>query len=332
MKMTNLAGKSVLLFSPYGCTKHYGQAILAELQNRGAYVDEYDERPSQNTLIKIIIRLFKKKIPQIFDNYIKKVIAENSCKDYEYILICRGEAFTPHSIRTLRKAYPKAKVILYLWDVMHECAMKDVLSACDKCMSFDPNDARENNIGFRPTFFVDDYLGVEDNTKFKYDLSFIGTMYAPRHKMMKFLDSKFKEQSLRFCKYLYVPGVLMYIKEFLIHFPFYPINKVNFSPISIEGTIKLLNESKGILDINPPYQVSLSTRAHEAMAARRKYITTNIHIKDYELYNPNNIFIVDINNPILPKEFFEQPFEPVPERIMYKYSVKGLIDDLFENI
>ena len=72
--MTDLAEKKVLLFSPYGCTKHYGQAIMAELQKRGAYVDEYDERPSQNALMKIVIRLFKKKVPQIFNNYIKNVI------------------------------------------------------------------------------------------------------------------------------------------------------------------------------------------------------------------------------------------------------------------
>ena len=112
--MITLEGKKVLLFSPYGCTKHYGQAIMAELKMRGAHVDEYDERPSQNALVKIVIRLFKKKVPQIFNNYIKKVIKKNAGKDYDYILICRGEAFTPYSIATLRKAYPKAKVILYL--------------------------------------------------------------------------------------------------------------------------------------------------------------------------------------------------------------------------
>lgn len=330
--MADLTGKKILLFSPYGCTKHYGQAIMAELKNRGAYVDEYDERPSQNALMKIVIRLFKKKVPQIFNNYIKNVIKLNTDKDYDYILICRGEAFTPYSIATLRSAYPKAKVILYLWDVMHNCKMKDVLDACDKCMSFDPVDASENNIGFRPTFFVDDYLKVEEKKNFKYDLSFIGTLYAPRHELMKFLDREFEKQSLKFFKYLYVPGILMYIKQFLSHFPFYPISKVNFSPISLEGTIKLLNDCKGILDLNPPYQTSLSTRAHEAMAARRKYITTNKHIMDYDYYNPNNVFVIDIENPIIPKNFFETPFEAVPEQILYKYSVKGLVDDLFRGV
>ena len=215
---------------------------------------------------------------------------------------------------------------------MNQCNMKHVLDACDKCMTFDPVDASENNIGFRPTFFVDDYLKVEDKYEFTIVLLFIGTLYVPRHELIKFLDDTFEKQLLKFFKYLYVPGFLKYIKEFIFHFPFYPINKVNFSPISLDGTIKLLNDCKGILDVNPPYQISLSTRAHEAMAARRKYITTNKHIMDYEYYNPKNVFIVDINNPIIPKEFFDTPFEPIPNEILYKYSVRGLVDDLFDKI
>ena len=330
--MTNLAGKKVLLFSPYGCTKHYGQAIMVELQKRGAYVDEYDERPSQNALMKIVIRLFKKTVPQIFNNYIKNVIKQNENKDYDYILICRGEAFTTYSIETLRNAYPRAKVVLYLWDVMHNCKMKDVLDSCDKCMSFDPVDASENNIGFRPTFFVDDYLSVKETNNFMYDVEFICTLYHPRHKMIKELRRQFEQQNIRFFTYLYVPGIIRYIQESLFHFPFYSIKEISLTPISITGTIDILNKTKCILDVNPPYQTSLSTRAHEAMAARRKYITTNKHIKDYEYYNPNNVLVVDINNPIIPKEFLETPFEPVSEQIMHKYSVRGLVDDLFKNI
>lgn len=330
--MITLKGKKVLLFSPYGCTKHYGQAIMAELKMRGAHVDEYDERPSQNALVKIVIRLFKKKVPQIFNNYIKKVIKKNAGKDYDYILICRGEAFTPYSIATLRKAYPKAKVILYLWDVMHNCKMKDVLDACDKCMSFDPVDASQNNIGFRPTFFVDDYLEVKETNEFTYDMEFICTLYHPRHKMVKELREKFESQGIRFFTYLYVPGLIRYIQEFIFHFPFYRFKDISLTPISISGTVDILNNTKCILDINPPYQTSLSTRAHEAIAARRKYITTNKHIVDYEYYNPNNVLVVDISNPIIPKEFLETPFEPVDEQILYKYSVRGLVDDLFADV
>lgn len=327
--MVDLKGKKVLMFSPYGCTKHYGMAIQEELKKRGAIVDEYDERPSQAAYMKIIIRLFKKKIPQLFDKYIQKVIQKNKNKDYNYILICRGEAFTPYTISSLRQAYPKAKVFLYLWDVMHECTMDDVLSSCDKVMSFDPEDAKQHGIGFRPTFFVNDYLQVKNSEAFEYDLEFICTLYHPRQKLIKKLRKSFEEQGLRFFTYLYVPGLLKYIQESLSHIPFYPFKDIHLNPISIAETIQVLNKTKCILDINPPYQVSLSTRAYEAIAAKRKYITTNKHIMDYDFYNPNNIFVIDINNPIIPDEFIKSPFEEVDDKILYKYSVSSLVDDLF---
>ncbi len=42
--------------------------------------------------------------------------------------------------------------------------------------------------------------------------------------------------------------------------------------------------------------------------------------------------MVDAQNPDVPKEFIERPFEPVDEKIMYKYSIKGFIDEVFENV
>lgn len=326
-----MQGKKVMVFSPYGATKHYGQAIINELRLRGAVVYDYDERPSQNAWMKIIIRLFKKNIPQIFDKYISKVIDNHKGEKIDYILICRGEAFTPYTIKHLREAFDRVRVILYLWDVMHECAMDDVISSCDRVLSFDPEDAKKHNLIFRPTFYVNDYLRVKDAIDCEHDLCFVGTLYHPRHLLIKKLAKLFEDQGLKFFTYLYVPGFLMYIKEFLVHFPFMPLKKVSFIPMSIDGTIEMLNHCKAILDMNPPYQTSLSTRAFESLAARRKYITTNKHIVEYEFYNTNNILLIDIENPHIPKAFLDTPYQEVPKDVLYKYSVGGLVDTLFES-
>jgi hypothetical protein len=122
----------------------------------------------------------------------------------------------------------------------------------------------------------------------------------------------------------------MYAKEFLAHFPFMPIKKVSFTPLSLDGTIDMLNKCKAILDLNPPYQTSLSSRAVESMVARRKFITINKHIMDYDFYNPNNILLIDIENPVIPKSFLETPYEEVPKDVLYYYSVSGLVDSLFD--
>lgn len=321
------------MFFPYGATKHYGESIKAELEKRGATVIGYDERPSQKTYTKIIIRLFKKRIPQIFDRYIQKVIHQNADCQFDYILICRGEAFTPLTIQHLKSAFPTAKVLLYFWDILRCADVRFNIPYADRAMSFDPQDAEENlNLKFRPTFFVSDYKNVIDNQQKKYDICFIGTLHSNRHQIIKQIEKSFTEQGFRFFKYLYVPSFLVYVKDFITKFPYISLSEIHFNPISVKDTIAVLNETKAIFDINYTAQKSLSTRAYEAMAAKRKYITTNSEVMKYDFYNPNNITVVDINNIELNKDFINSPFEDVQEDILYHYSVAGLVDDLFEGI
>lgn len=331
--MVDLKEKKVLMFSPYGATKHYGEAIKGELEKRGAIVNGYDERPSQNSLVKIVIRLFKQRIPQIFDRYISRVIVENKDKDFDYILICRGEAFTPLTIEHLRKSFPKAKVVLYFWDILRCADVRFNIPHADRAMSFDPQDAEENEgLEFRPTFFVKEYKNVQAKPSDKNDVCFIGTLHSNRHKIIKKIEKSFTDQGLKFYKYLYVPSPLVYIKDFILKFPYISLSQVHFSPISVKDTVKVLNETKAIFDINYTAQKSLSTRAYESMAARRKYITTNPEVLTYDFYNPNNIAVVDLNNIKISKDFIEKPFEEVSEEILYHYSVAGLVDNLFDGI
>ena len=175
--MIDFKGKNILMFSPYGATKHYGEAIKDELLKRGAKVKGYDERPSQNAMMKIIIRFLKKRIPQIFAKYIDAIIKENQGVCFDYILICRGEAFTECTVNRLKKAFPNAQCILYLWDILETTNVRDVIYCFDKAMSFDPyNVASESLLKFRPTFFVPLYRSVPINAEYKYDIMFIGTL------------------------------------------------------------------------------------------------------------------------------------------------------------
>lgn len=329
--MTDLKEKKILVFSPYGATKHYGEAIKKELIRRGAEVYGYDERPSQRMVSKIMVRLFKNSIPQLFDNYIKKVLNELSGQSIDYILICRGEAFTPLSIKHLRESFPNAKVILFLWDILAYCNKRNIIQFCDKVFSFDPEDVKNNDgLLFRPTFYIDKYTKVE-NKENKYDMAFIGTVYPPRQKTIKFLTKSFHNQGLRFYRYMFVPSIIIYFRNLFKGFPFFHIWQIHLKPLTIEGITEVLSVCRSIIDINPPIQKSLSTRPYEAMAAHKKYITTNREIENYDFYNPNNIYVIDIANPIIPKSFLESPFEEIPQEILYKYSVKGLIDDLFRD-
>ena len=328
--MKNLNGKKIILFAPQSTTGHYGNAIKTELENRGAVVFLYDERPSQKSFRKVFTRLTKNIAPQVFNKYLKRVVSKQPDTDIAYILICRAEAFTSQSIDFLRKSYPSTQIILYLWDTLKTNNKRNIIDCCDKAFSFDPSDCLETqNLVFRPTFFVSDYETITPNDKYRFDITFMGSLHLSRWEIIKRFKNVFLEQGYNPYFYLYVPSALYYIRDLFVRFPYAPLREVCFHPINLNDTLKIVQDSKCILDINYSFQKSLSTRPYEAMASKRKLITTNPEIKKYEFYKPNNILVVDINSPQIIKEFMDAPFEPIEDDIIYKYSVKGLVDDLF---
>ena len=327
--MADLKGKKILMFAPIGTTVHYGVGIEKELINRGAIVYKYPERPKETTFWKIVIRLFRNTIPGIFQKYIKGIIDLHKDDKFDYLLICRGEAFTPQIITMFRDAFPTVKIIFYIWDVLASHDVSDNIPYVDKAFSFDPDDcASHEGLTFRPTFFVEDYRKVVTKDV-KNDVAFIGTLHSNRYKNIKRLEDWFRLQRKEFYEYLYIPSRLIYVMEWVRKFPYISYKKVHFEPITLKETIDVLCNSKTILDLNFTNQKSLSTRAFEAMVSNRKYITTNSEIMKYDFYRPNNVAVINMDNPMINSDFWETPFEPIEEDIIYRYSIAGLVDDLF---
>jgi hypothetical protein len=324
-----LNGKRILMFAPVGTTVHYGVGIEKEIVSRGATLYRYPERPKETTFWKIVIRLFRNTVPGIFRNYIKGIIKKHKGEHFDYLLVCRGEAFTPNILSMFKETFPGIKIIFFIWDILASHDVSDNIPYCDKAFSFDPEDcSNHKGLVFRPTFFVEDYRTVASNTP-KSDVVFIGTLHSNRYKTIKRLESWFESQGIRFYEYLYIPSRLIYAMEWVKKFPYISIKKVHFSPITLNKTIKILGETRAILDLNFTNQKSLSTRAYEAMASQKKYITTNPEIRKYDFYNPRNIAIIDMEHPSIDTSFWDNPFEPVDEKILYRYSISGLVDDLF---
>lgn len=76
-----------------------------------------------------------------------------------------------------------------------------------------------------------------------------------------------------------------------------------------------------LLDLVRKNQTGLSFRFFEAMAYEKKIITTNAAVKTYDFYNDNNIFVIDVKNPIIKKEFIDTPYKKLPDVIFYKYTI-----------
>lgn len=327
----SLQGKRILFFYPFGTTIHYGQSIKLELEHRGAEVIEYDERPSQSTLMKLAIRLLKKRCPQVFINYIHSIIAKNkTC--FDYIFVIRGEAFTPMVVEMLRKAYPKAKLLLYLWDILKTTNVKECLPLFDKVYSFDPVDASTyESMIFRPTFYLNCFKDIAPVQSGNIDVLFIGTLHSNRYEILSRIKKVLDNSNIVCWFYYFLPSRLVFLRDLFIGKRHPRYRNIHFTPLSLSDTIKKMIEAKCILDLKYPSQNSLSMRAFEALAAKRKYITNNAEIKKYDFYHPNNILVIDDQHPEIPIDFLNAPIKDISENIVRNYSIQGWIDFIFND-
>lgn len=325
-----LSGKKILLFYPYGATKHYGDSVRLELQKRGAAVVGYDERPSQNSWVKIFLRLFKKRLPAIFLLYIKSIIRKNLHHNFDYILVLRGEAFTERAVSILRHHFPGAIMIIYLWDILKTTNLNDVIRFFDKAFSFDIEDVRNNNcLSFRPTFFVPDYINIMKKGHPQIDIFFVGTLHSNRYKLLSDIKTYLNRNQISYYFYYYVPGALMFLINRVFKKQYARLYEVHLNPLSLTSALEFVSNSKCILDLHYPGQKSLSMRAFEAIASNTKYITTNSEVKKYNFYSPNNVLVLNENNIQINREFIDSPFEEISPELLRKYSVSQFVDDIF---
>ena len=66
---------------------------------------------------------------------------------------------------------------------------------------------------------------------------------------------------------------------------------------------RIMADSLCVIDVEIPCQSGLSNRLIQALAMNKKLLTTNITIKETQLYNSSMIAFIERNNPIVPIDF-----------------------------
>lgn len=326
---------NILLFIPGGENGFYAGAIKKVLESSGCQVVICPERPSNKTMSKILLRLGRKVIPSYFASYIRRIVAENKNKSFDYVLIVRGEGFSPLAMKILKDAYPTACFILYAWDLIATTDVRWILKYFDRIISFDYQDALRNNMIFRPLFFLPQYEMLKKEDNILYQLYMVGTITSQqRYQLMKNLELYMNKCGKKYSFYYYIPSLPSYwLAKCKGIIPFFSSKKeYHFSPLSHKEQMKLLSQSVAIVDVPHPLQVySLNMRPFEAMAAQVKLLTTSKCISKYNFYNEENIFVMSDDQKIeIPSNFWDSAYIPVPESIMNMYSVKNWVVDIFD--
>lgn len=332
MKSNFLNKKKVLFISPmfFG----YHQVINDKLQDLGAIVHYYDEKPSNNALFKGAMRLNRNVLPRYIDSYYQSILKKIENESYDFLFVVKGEVITEDFIQGFKKSNPKAKCFLMLWDsIKNYNYVLDKVELFNRTFSFDKDDCEQYGFEFRPLFFNEKYLTIaHDHDNLLYDISFIGTVHSDRLKILEEIKRKLGH-SYSYFYYLYIPSkLLFYIKKiFKKEFRVKPKSYFQFQGLSGDKVLKKISQSRIVIDIEHPKQTGLTMRTIEMLGAGRKIITTNKSVKEYDFYCKENIFIIDRNNIKIDNDFLTCEFKKIDKGILDYYSVTGFLNQIFKD-
>ena len=323
-----LQDKRILFFSPAFFS--YEKKIVQAMEKMGAVVSFYDERAVTKPLAKAFLKVVPFVFGRMSEKYYRKIIEKNDADGFDYILIVRCDMVTVKTISMLRRRFPGAKMCLHLWDSMRNIkGIKRKIGLFDFVTSFDRHDCSSfPDIRFRPLFFTDDFVSSKTDTKF--DLCFCGTIHSDRQFVIDELFGQAERYGLSTYRFAYLQSTFMYYFYKLFGKGFQNATKESFSfqKKSLNEISIIESSSNTVLDVQHPKQMGLTMRVIEMIGAKKKIITTNRDIRNYDFYNPSNILIVDRTNPQLDLSFFKASYEDLPEEIYKKYYIDRWVLDV----
>jgi hypothetical protein len=326
--MMRLDGKRILLVAPpfFG----YYQEIITEIQSRGGVVDWLPDRPLDHPLGKAATRLAPKLAALYADRVYSVLLSGFGATTYNYILVLNGQTLSMRFLKALRRCFPSASFILYMWDsVANRRHVARNFALYDCVFSFDPSDVAFYRLRLRPLFFTRQFSPPHSPTSFSYDLSFIGTVHSDRYAVFDRTRSCLPP-SLNTYWYLYLQAPWVYYlyrftKSAMRHSR---LDEFHFVPLDMPSVNRIFQASRAVLDICHPRQSGLTMRTLEALGSCKKLVTTNAAVRNYDFYDDCNITVIDRQSPRISPDFLFSGYSSVRPDILHRYSIAGWLDEV----
>ncbi|MDC7278856.1 hypothetical protein NXH64_04990 [Butyrivibrio fibrisolvens] len=350
--MIDLKDKNILIIMPKFYS--YQSKMREDLEARGARPVFYDEEPDKTKflILKNLGDIFHN--PKIFDGFNKKlknkILSEMPSGGYDYLLVIRGNVLSEQTIHELKNKALKSsgKSIYYSWDSFKNLRHKGEIGRLfDWRGTFDSVDAKESELGYEllPLFYSDEFNNTSnENIEYKYDYVSVSAYFPFRYRYFKAFKEANPDKKL--CLKIFLdPKVYRgkklkdpkLVKDL-------DMDIISFEPFSPDQIRDMVRNSKAVLDLAHEAQQGLTMRTMETLGIKRKLVTNNIYLRDYEFYNETNDLILtdlaakadkaeqtgDYSAFTLPgSEWLDQPYLE-NEEVRQKYSIHSWIDKLFE--
>jgi hypothetical protein len=241
---------------------------------------------------------------------LKKKLLQNPEQDV--ILVVRPDVLEKSVLAFLRTR--AKKVISYYYDAIGNIPEKqNLLAYFDEVYSFEKADVEKFGLKFITNFIPVDEPDKCANEKGVFHIS----SYDSRAKTI--VDVARQLEKFEYPYTFVVKSGRPLDSKFL---------NVILEYVDCKEVMQLMKESSIILDVQKENQEGLSFRVFEALGYDKKLITTNEDVRNYDFYNPENILIVDRENPVVTKSFLLNEHVPVPKIVKDKYRRGAWIQEV----
>lgn len=321
-------GKNVIFFMP----SHYSIAPVFKksLEKMGfdvLLISPEKDFKYKNILDRVInffyktffrTRKYKEKLIKEFNSLqVIGKVTKLSDKSYDYFFGIRPDMLRENEINLILSKCKKS--IAYQWDGLERFPdIFNYINLFDKFYIFDANDLKYKekfpHIELSSNFFFDD-----DTTNIPQGegIFYIGSYIENRADDVRFLAKELEKYNIP------IDIQLTFYRDTL---PFIDKN-ISFrkTQIPFAESIEKVKKAKILLDFKVKEHNGLSLRFFEALQYRKKIITNNTTVVDYDFYNPKNIFIINKDKCEDLGEFLSSDYEEVSPEIVQKYAFSSWV-------
>lgn len=200
------------------------------------------------------------------------------------------------------------KIVHWYWNPVIKTVYPDTLRGYDaEIYSFDPEDCKRYNMKYVSSYYFST-LQLPQNT-ITNDIFFVGADKGRLNELLK-LKKIFEEQEL-------------VVDYHITQSSSNDAEQVSYEyklPIDYTLILERISKCKAILDFVQIGQTGLTLRPMESLFHKKKLITNDKNISNYDFYNNNNIFILGKDDIQSLKKFIQSPYIDVDDRIIQRYD------------
>ena len=266
--------------------RNKGDVFFGKLDN----IESYYNVPPTNIFLRVC-RKFHLPFEAFFYGDWKSRL--NDCDN----VILFDNGYNPEIPKYIKNKNKNIRIIFWYWNSLVELGNKIIdTEYIDEIWTYNRFDSKNFNLKYNPQFYLKmfDLENKETNT----DVLFLGRDKG-REESLRKLESELNGMDV--------------ITNF-------KIVKTSADTVKYPDYLKLLEESKCILDYSFTLPCGLSLRPLEALFYEKKLITNNSDIKNYDFYDSNNIFILGEDDINKIKEFIDKPYKKIDEKIVRYYD------------